>query len=287
MSAVLLSEALFVPFMLLSLWGMAVLWTSGDEAGPRRCWLTALGTGLAFGAAILVKPSWALFMPVTLAVYLAAVLRRSPRLVLFSAFVILLGASCAMAPWWIRNARVYGRFVPTALWAGASLYDGLNPHATGASDMQFLETDELQPVDEEALDALLLERSWSFVRDHPGKVLRLAVIKAGRFWSPWPNADTLRSPAAAVLSAVIVVPIYALMLVGAWDRRRDLRALVLLGGPLLYFAVLHMVFVSSIRYRIPGAVPALGLAAIGFDVIRRRIRAASLRSSGTPESTAE
>ena len=56
--------------------------------------------------------------------------------------------SSSMAPWWVRNARVYGRFVPTALWMGASLYDGLNPAATGASDMRFLDEPEIWPLDE-------------------------------------------------------------------------------------------------------------------------------------------
>ena len=44
-----------------------------------------------------------------------------------SALICALGVVLVMGPWWIRNARIYGRFVPTALWIGASLYDGLNP----------------------------------------------------------------------------------------------------------------------------------------------------------------
>ena len=42
-----------------------------------------------------------------------------------------LGLVVVMAPWWVRNASIYGKFVPTAVWMGASLYDGLNPGPRG------------------------------------------------------------------------------------------------------------------------------------------------------------
>ncbi len=61
LSALLLSEATFLPLMLLGLWGVACLWR---EPGPRRPILVAIGTGLAMGAAILSRPSWALFVPI-------------------------------------------------------------------------------------------------------------------------------------------------------------------------------------------------------------------------------
>src|SRR5262249_53665636 len=55
-SALLLSEAVFVPLMLASLWGLAVLWRSDETrpAGIGREWGWALGTGFASGAAVLV-----------------------------------------------------------------------------------------------------------------------------------------------------------------------------------------------------------------------------------------
>jgi hypothetical protein len=177
-----------------------------------------------------------------------------------------------MAPWWVRNAQVYGRFVPTALWTGASLYDGLNPRATGASSMNgFLSAPDIWPLGEEAQDAELFRRAVAFVREHPRRAVTLAAIKAARYWSPWPNADGFRSPAVALVSALYNVPLLALTALGAWDRRRDPRALVLLAGPLLYFAALHMVFASSMRYRIPAAAPAMGLAAIGIARLPGRV----------------
>jgi hypothetical protein len=55
--------------------------------------------------------------------------------------------------------------------------------------------------------------------------------------------------------------VLVLALVGAWRLRRRWRVLVLLAGPVLYFCVIHLVFVSSIRYREAAMLPMLGLAA--------------------------
>ena len=263
LAVLLLSEALFVPLMLATLCGVATLWPEADSIeAARRPWL-ALGTGLAAGAAILSRPSWALFVPALLLTWVVAAGRGHRGKAARGAMLVALGATIVMAPWWVRNARVFGRFVPTALWVGPSLYDGLNPKATGASDMSFLDEPDIRPLDELAMESTLRERAWSFARAHPGRALELAAIKSWRFWSPWPHAGEVRLPGLAVVGALATLPVYALILAGAWDRRRDPRALVLLAGPLLYFWALHAVFVGSIRYRIPGALPAMGLAALG------------------------
>ena len=94
--------------------------------------------------------------------------------------------------------EIYGRFVPTALWMGASLYDGLNPNATGASDMSFLGDREIWPLDEQDQDAELSRRAIAFARENPKQVLSLALVKLGRFWSPWPNTGSLFSPGLAL-----------------------------------------------------------------------------------------
>lgn len=263
-SALILSEGIFIPLMLLMLWGLASLWPAGDGTKPRHPGLVALGTGLAAGAGVLVRPSWALFVPLVLAAWIALAGRGRRVEAMRGAALVALGLAIAMGPWWARNARVFGRFVPTALWVGASLYDGLRPDADGSSDMKFLDTPAIRHLDETTQDRTLRDRALAFARDHPGRALELAAVKAARYWSPWPNSDQFASPAVNLASAVITIPLYLLLLVGLWDRRHDPRALVLLAGPLLYFAALHAVFVSSIRYRIPAAVPAFGLAAAGL-----------------------
>jgi 4-amino-4-deoxy-L-arabinose transferase-like glycosyltransferase len=271
-TVLVLSEAVFVPLMLVALVGLAALWPAPGSNSPKHRGVVALATGLASGAAVLVRPSWALFVPAMLLAWILLSERGRRREAFRGALIVGLGVVLVMAPWWVRNAQLYGRFVPTALWAGASLYDGLNPRATGASDMDFFMADpEIWPLDEETQDAELRRRALAFAREHPGRALELAAIKLARFWSPWPNTGQFRSLPVNLASAAVTLPLYGLLAVGAWDRRRDLRALVLLAGPLLYFSVLHMVFASSMRYRIPAAVPALGLAAIGGRWIGLRV----------------
>ncbi len=264
----ILSEGLFVPLMLVGLSGLAALWVRGEEVPPKYGAAIAIGTGIVHGAAILVRPSWALMVPLLLAGWIVVGGRDRRRVALRHALLVAAASAAVMAPWWVRNGRVVGRFVPTALWVGASLYDGLSPSATGASDMTFLEEPGIVELDEVSQDAALRHRAVDFALSHPGRALGLAAIKAARFWSPWPNAETLRSPAAAWASAAVTLPLFALAAIGAWECRRDGRALVLLLGPLLYFMALHMIFVSSIRYRIPGFLPALGLAAVGWRRLR-------------------
>ena len=179
MSVLILSEAVFFPLMLAALWGMAAVWnetTAATAAVSRRALAIALGVGAASGAAILVRPSWALFVPVMLVAWSwSVVVSRGfpPRLRILNAAgvaaVVLLGLGIVMSPWWFRNLRVFGRFVPTAVWMGASLYDGLNPHATGASDMRFLESPDIWPLDELDQDRELTRRALVFVHDQPGR----------------------------------------------------------------------------------------------------------------------
>jgi 4-amino-4-deoxy-L-arabinose transferase-like glycosyltransferase len=274
MSTVLLSEALFEPLLLATLLGWTVLWKTPAEAPNAEGWrrsLLALASGAAAGAAVLVRPSWALFVPAALGTWTVAAIRQKRQAAL-AVGLSALGFAITMAPWWVRNARIFGRFVGTALWLGASLYDGLNTNATGASEMSFLEDPAISRLDEQDQDAELARRAIAFAREHPVRVLGLAVAKLGRYWSPWPHAQGPVSPVVAVASTMAFVPVFGLIAAGAWSRRRDPRAVLLLAGPLIYFCALHVFFASSMRYRAPAEMPALALLAIGWDQLLSRLQ---------------
>jgi uncharacterized membrane protein len=91
--------------------------------------------------------------------------------------------------------------------------------------------------------------------------LELAAIKLARFWNPLPNAAEARGSALRYVSLLACAPVFLLALVGLWRLRRRPAAVAFLAGPVFYFATIHLVFVSSVRYREAAMLPVLGLAA--------------------------
>jgi 4-amino-4-deoxy-L-arabinose transferase-like glycosyltransferase len=279
MGVVVLSEAAFCPLMLLHL----ILWTAAWNAGAaRRAAVLSGSAGLAAGAATLVRPSWLLFTPFAVAIGLTVGKHRLRQLGIGACMVA--GLVAAMVPWWVRNARVTGRFVPTTLEVGASLYDGLNAHATGASNMRwgdqaaarFVESqpgragppdDAAQRTREYRLDRHLRAESLRWARAHPGRVAQLAVIKFARLWNFWPNEATFSVWPLRLAVLITYVPVMVLAIIGAWGTIHRGWPYVLCWLPAVYFTLLHVVFVSSIRYRQP-AMLALMVLAAGVVVAR-------------------
>jgi hypothetical protein len=189
---------------------------------------------------------------------------------------MLAGLAIAMAPWWIRNWQVVGRFVPTTLQVGESLYDGWNPEATGASDMRFVDRfrDELKAEDmgagrsaaerpcfEERLDRRMRNAAITWAQTNPGRVLELAGNKFLRMWNVWPNEPALRRAVIGAAILVGYVPVMALAVLGAWKFCRRGWPFVLCWLPAVYFTSVHVVFVGSLRYRQPAMLALIVLAA--------------------------
>lgn len=280
-SALILSEAPFCPLMLLQLG----LWTIAYRSpNTKQATFFSFCGGLVAGVATLVRPSWLLFTP--LAVVMLYINRRPADVTRstitgrgYMACCMILGLVVAMLPWWIRNATVTGRFVPTALQVGASLYDGVNPEATGASNMDFVagfvsqehgdvagrsRSGAAVPQDsfEVGLDRRMRSEAITWAWDHPGRVVELAGIKFLRMWNLWPNEPRLASWPIRFAVLFTYTPLLFFAIIGAWRTRNQGWPYTLCWLPAVYFTLLHMVFVSSIRYRIPAMLALLVLASV-------------------------
>ena len=269
MSSLVLTEAPFCPWMLLQLicWLRAV---KSPLQRPRIAW-SVMG-GLSAGIAVLIRPSWLLFTPFSLLVALIAASEKKRQLAIGG--LMMVSTVLVLMPWWVRNYRVTGQFVATTLQVGTSLYDGLNPQATGASDMQ-LGKDRIASIEqaeseaagppvgtiESRRDHRLRQESLAWARHHPGRVLQLAVIKFLRMWNVWPNADQGSSLLMRMVLLVSYLPLITLAGCGLWQQRRGGWGIWLCVLPAVYFTLLHVIFVSSLRYRQPAVLTLLVLAA--------------------------
>jgi 4-amino-4-deoxy-L-arabinose transferase-like glycosyltransferase len=267
-SIFVLAEALFCPLMVVQLAAWVAAWQS---RGRRALILWAALAGVAGGLATLTRPSWLLFTPAVVLCYLA--LGRSKGRHAALGCVMLATLTLSMVPWWVRNYRAVGQFVPTTLQVGASLYDGWNARATGASDMAFAaEFYRAQKADDAAagrdaqgfevrLDRRLHAAAVAWARAHPREVGTLMIRKFIRMWNLWPNADELRSATIRWVVAAGFVPVLLLGAGGAWISVRTNGMVWLCVLPAAYFTGLHMVFASSIRYREPALLVWIVLAA--------------------------
>jgi hypothetical protein len=273
-SIFVLAEALFCPLMVVQLAAWVTAWQSRSR---RLLTVWAALAGVAGGLATLTRPSWLLFTPAVVLCFL--VFSRTKVRHATLGCVMLVALALTMVPWWVRNYRAVGQFVPTTLQVGASLYDGWNARATGASDMAFAaEFYRAQKADDAAagrdaagfevrLDRRLHAAAVAWARDHPREVGALMVRKFMRMWNLWPNADELRSPSIRWIVAAGFVPVVLLGACGAWTwaRRDGMVWLCIL--PAAYFTGLHMVFASSIRYREPAMLAWIVLAAAVLSAV--------------------
>ena len=291
----ILSETLFAATLVASLIPLARLFqrhlagrsrTDAGEAGssnPLPGKLAAATAGVLIGAACYVRPGWLLAAPLYAGLLVALSTQRI-QAVVHSAFLFAALLACLL-PWSIRNYSVTGHFVLTTLWSGPSLYDGLHPQATGKSDMTFFDRDNLSAtMSEYEVDRHYRAAAWSFVRENPRRTAELALIKLARYWKPWPNADQFNHWTAKAAVGLWFVPLMLLALFGVWKLRANWTALLLCVGPIVYFSGLHMVFVSSLRYRLPAEYPLLIPAAVGVLTCAAWRRAASAEQPTTPQT---
>jgi 4-amino-4-deoxy-L-arabinose transferase-like glycosyltransferase len=275
-SVLVLSEAPFCPLMLLHLG----LWTLACRAGsPRRGLTWALLAGAVAGLATLMRPGWMLFVPVAMIAGALVPRPSSPepatagrKRVLWTGAASLTALAAVMAPWWIRNAAATGRFVPTTLQFGATLYDGLSPAATGASDMRFVaDFTEALRADEQAgradprdfefnLDRRHCDAAVAWAKAHPADALRLTAVKLGRTWNLWPNEGRMSSWPIRLAVALSYLPVMLLAAVGVVRTFRRGWPYWLGWLPAVYLSLLHAVFVGSIRYRLPAMLTLTALA---------------------------
>lgn len=281
----LMAETLFTSATLLGLW----LWTRW------RSWPAAVLAGVALAVAVQARAvGVATVAGLCLAalVDVAAAARRDggrdlppPRVTVTRVALLLAGFTLALAPWTMRNARLYGAFIPTDTASGYNFLLGNNPEATGR-----LELDQLPAItarywpaveDDAERSAIGMRAGLAFIRAQPGPAAVLTLRKLGYLvglegrehaWGYSYFVQGRHTPAVVWAWGLALLVSFPLLMVaalagllrpGLWDNRTS-RTLAIV---LLVATLLHLASFGESRFHVPWvpllAVMAGGLAAGG------------------------
>jgi hypothetical protein len=282
--AYVLSETLYSTIALITVFLVDLALDRAEGTNPgswmRRGGLLAVASGVAAGAAILVRPAMLFFLPLA-ALWLAA----RHRLALAVPF--LAAALLVVAPWTVRNLRVYDRFVLVASEGGVTFWTGNHPLARGEGDLAAnpdIKAAEIAfraahpGLTAEELEPLYYHEALGYIAAHPGWWLGLLVKKAFFTVVPAGPSYTLHSTlyrVSSIASYGILLP-FALLGIRAWRRgAHPPEALFLLAASAL---IVCLLFFPQERFRIPVIDPTLIVCA-GIWCGTRPAR----RASGTIE----
>ena len=272
--AYVLSETVFSA---LALAAARVLQNRGPSSEAR----SLISGGILTAAAILTRPALIFFLPLA-----GLWMWRSRRLA--AAALFLLVVVLCVAPWTIRNHRVYGRWIAVASEGGVTFWTGNHPLAIGEGDMAAnpaIKRAELQfraahpGLTPEALEPLYYRDAFAWIRDHPGAWLVLMARKAFYTIVPAGPSYAVHSTKYVVASVASYLLILAAACAGAWRWRQSARRT----GPVPLWLMAAstvaagLVFFPQERFRIPLIDPALIataalLAANGTDRTAERER---------------
>jgi len=257
-SHLLLTEAT-VMTAIAALW--LICWPLGLPDGRRRTWRWPV-SGFLFLMLVYLHPSM-LGLGIVLAMFIAFAAHRAGGSfsgITWTALLVLAG----LGPWCWRNYQLLGDPVVLTTRTGISLFDGHGPRADGSSNLGYTREMPEDRLPEPQWNREFRDKALSAMWDDPWRSIRLGWAKCCRTWSPFPHAAEAQSRGIRALSIGWTFGVYLLALIGFWHWRRCLGVVILLFLPAVYLTMVHMVFVGSIRYRLP-AMPLIDvLSAVGL-----------------------
>jgi 4-amino-4-deoxy-L-arabinose transferase-like glycosyltransferase len=168
---------------------------------------------------------------------------------------IFSGITIIIAPWAIRNFRIYRAFIPSAIESGKLLYVGNNPKATGGTGGWSRNgIDQFYPEDVDNLhsleaDRIMFRRALNFIMAHPKKTIFLMGKKFINMWRPFFYDARLINK---IIMSLLYIPILILSIGGMvesafhnWQKRLLLYLLI------FYYISIHLLTIAEIRYRYP------------------------------------
>jgi len=215
---------------------------------------------------ILVRPVLDLFAIVMILSFLVVYKRLNTKSFLKLVVSYLFIYSVIMSPWWFHNYNKYGSFVRLNLGDGFVLYSGnniLNKTGGGIVFVDFDPSEHNKIKDPVLRNEKFKEDAFNFIKENPARFLDLAVKKFMKFWRITPYAKEYQETKYIIISifsyGIILLFSFIYFFKAKYYEAIKVLPLILL---CIYLTFVHMITISSIRYRYP-LEPILILFATG------------------------
>lgn len=202
-----------------------------------------------------------------------------------AALIAGLCAAAVIAPWSLRNRLAYsGDYVmpvstPWQSLYGASCDEALWQETAGSFDrpMDPKMTEPAIPKDWEYLmtlpvperDRICKEKALSWIKANPDKFTYLLWKRFLHFWRLYPMMAYPWQKYAAMATSGVYIPLALLAFVLFW---RDFRKTSLFAAVFASFTLVHIFFVTTLRYRVPVDPYIVILAALSLAAGLKKLR---------------
>ncbi len=269
-SGAVLTETLFI--FILSL---IMLFLSGGKFA----W-----AGVLFGLGILCRAESIVFFFLALGGIFVALRGKTA---LRSAIVMTAITGAILLPWMLRNYLVFRAYVPLTTMSGYTLYEGNSPHNPTGGPGGSLPFPDTRGMGEIERDRFLRQEAIRAIRENPRRMAGLMRSKFKRLWNVGLNTDdpayvSRLTSLASIISFAPVLVLFVIGLVLSWKRRRELIYVYLL---VLHTTAVNLIFVSSLRYRLPLEPFMLIVASYPLAVAAERIGARRGQAAKTTKAT--
>lgn len=260
----LLTETFAAFFMVATILALDIAITSWR-------WAIFFVAGAIVGVSTLTKAT-TLALPGALMVPIVIAARPQWRRAAGAVVLLCAGFVLTMMPWTVRNYRVHGEIVPVATQMGWAFYTSYVPvegkiFGVYNTDETVLKAKALPEVER---SRTLLRAAVDHVRDNPGELPGLILLKLAYFVSPF-DWEFLGGDGVVNATYVLTFP---LVLYGLWSARNEGWRTVLIAVPPAFLLLLALVVYGSPRIRFPAEPLMLVFAGGGLVAMWDRAGAA-------------
>ncbi|MFN4227468.1 MAG: ArnT family glycosyltransferase [Candidatus Ratteibacteria bacterium] len=235
----LLTETLFIFLTVLSIFYLIM---SIEKNGK-----ISFFSGVFLGLAGLTRPTIQLYLPCSILHILSI---KEDLKIKFRKIAILVAGFClTLSPWIIRNYVIFHKFIPGTTMGGWVFWEGNNPNSDGGPCSYFPEG--ILEIEEIEREKILYKMTFKVIKEDPKRFVYLLRNKFKRFWNIVPNAPEFEKKFLyrfiSIFSFGIMMPFF---IIGFFISLKNKKA-QFFHSLIILFTIFHILFLSSIRYRLP------------------------------------